>query len=113
MSEYATSGDPNCQDIVSPDRRGEGQTRHSRGSKNSTQNYARWNRETNQNGSMIAGCKDDKGGRYSSQKEIDLEKGEVLDADAELRRTDSGMPLGSRGGSGKGKEEKHGDYDAD
>jgi hypothetical protein len=62
---------------------------------------------------MIARCKDDTGGQYSSQKEIDLEKGEVLDADAELRRTDSGMPSGGRGGSGKGKEEKHGDYDAD
>jgi hypothetical protein len=113
MSEDAASNDPNCQDFVSPDRRGEWQTRHSRGSRNSTQNYVRWNRDTKQNSSMIARCKDDKEGQYSSQKEIDLEKGEVLDADAELRRTDSGMPSGSRGGNGKGKEEKHGDYDAD
>jgi hypothetical protein len=63
---------------------------------------------------MIARYKDDKGGQYSSQKEIDLEKGEVLDADGELMRTDSGMPSGSRRGGGeKGKEEKHRDYDAD
>jgi hypothetical protein len=113
MSEGVAFGDPNCQDFISPDRRGEWQTRHSKGSRNSTQNYIRRNQDTKQTGSMMAGCKDDKGGQDSSQKEIDLEKGKVLDADAELRRTDSGMPLGSRGGSGKGKEERHGDYDAD
>jgi hypothetical protein len=117
MSEGVASEYQDCRvvDSVLPDRRGEQQTRHSRGGGNATQNYVRWNRDTDQNISTIARHRDDKGHKCSSsQKEIDLEKGEVLDADAELMRMDSGMPPGTRrGGNGKGKEEKHEDHDAD
>ena len=109
MGEDEVLEDPDypVADAIIANRRGEQPTGHSRESRNTRGSYVRWNKEMEQQEIMTARRKDDKGGQQSlSQKEIDLEKGEVLDADAALRRTDSGMP---RRQGGDGSEEDNGE----
>ena len=109
MGEDEVLEDPDypVADAIIANRRGEQPTGPSRESRNTRGSYVRWNKEMEQQEIMTARRKDDKGGQQSlSQKEIDLEKGEVLDADAALRRTDSGMP---RRQGGDGSEEDNGE----
>jgi len=109
MGEDEVLEDPDypVADAIIANRRGEQPTGHSRESRNTRGSYVGWNKEMEQQEIMTARRKDDKGGQQSlSQKEIDLEKGEVLDADAALRRTDSGMP---RRQGGDGSEEDNGE----
>jgi hypothetical protein len=107
-SEDAASEDPGYQvvDAVVSHRRGEQPIGHSGGSRNSRAGYVRRNQEDEKQNIKNARCQDDKSGQHSSsQREVDLEKGEVLDMDAELLRTDSGIPRGQRRGGGEKKDE--------